>query len=153
MIEKIRCLIFGGPVGLSGQPDPDAPQAAAAALLVEAALIDGHFDDSERHTISRLLVDRFSLSADDVECLIADAEGKVSNSVELYGFARRAKDVFDQQQRIELIEMLWEVVYADGVVDEYESNLVRRLSGLLYVDDRDSGEARKRVATRLDMMP
>jgi len=150
MLERIRSLIFSPADSAPELADSGEPEAAAA-LLLEAALIDGDFDDIERETISRLLAGRFDLSANDVENLIAEAEQKVSRSVELHGFAKRAKDAFDHDGRIELIEMLWEVVYADGVIDDYEANLVRRLCGLLHVTDRDSGAARKRVVQRLDI--
>ena len=57
------------------------------------------------------------------------------------------------EERVKIIEMLWEVAYADGVVHHYEANLIRRINGLLYVSDRDSGAARKRVAARLGISP
>jgi len=151
MIERIRKLILGGGAPTNDAVDAVDAEAAAAALLVEAALIDGEFDDAERRTISELLAERFELSARDVEALILEAEATSSRAVELYGFARRAKDAFDHEGRVELIEMLWQVVYADGVVHDYEANLVRRLNGLLHVSDRESGEARKRVLERLDI--
>jgi uncharacterized tellurite resistance protein B-like protein len=151
MIDRIRNLILGGGSGEPEQANQNEPEAAAAALLVEAALIDGEFDEAERHTISQLLAERFGLATQDVEDLIIEAEAKVSQAVELHGFAKRAKDAFDHDGRIELIEMLWEVAYADGIVHDYEANLVRRLSGLLHVADRDSGAARKRVTQRLDI--
>ena len=151
MIDRIRNLIFNTAGGTPDVASPNEPEAAAAALLVEVALIDGDFDEAERKTVSQLLAGRFDLAADDIENLIIEAEEKVSQAVELHGFAKRAKDAFDHDARIELIEMLWEVVYADGVVHDYEANLVRRLSGLLHVSDRDSGAARKRVIQRLDI--
>ncbi len=150
MIDRIRNLILGSGAKVGDLSVNEEPEAAAAALLVEAALIDGEFDDAERKTISELLATRFGLSATEVESLIIEAESKVFDAVELFGFAKRAKDVFDHEARIDLIEMLWEVVYADGIVHDYEANLVRRLSGLLHVSDRDSGAARKRVTQRLD---
>jgi len=151
MINRIRNLLFSADTAALDPSDQEAPEAAAAALLVEAALVDGTFDDGERKIISKLLVDRFELSAEDVESVIGDAEARVTDAVELHGFTRRANAAFDHDGRIELIEMLWEVVYADGVVHDYEANLVRRLSGLLHVSDRDSGAARKRVVARLDI--
>ena len=61
------------------------------------------------------------------------------------------KDGFDQEERIRLIEMLWEVAYADGELHDYEASLMRRITGLLYISDRDSGEARQRVLARLGL--
>jgi uncharacterized tellurite resistance protein B-like protein len=65
--------------------------------------------------------------------------------VELSRFIRRIRDGFDHDERVEMVEMLWRVVYADGVVHDHEANLLRRVAGLLYVSDRESGEARKRA--------
>ena len=125
-------------------------ELAASALLVEAAVMDGNFDDTERATIERLLEERFDLGADEVAELIRDAEAEVEAAVEIYSLARIVKDAFDHDQRVELIEMLWAVVLADGTVDDYESNLIRRLCGQLYVTDRESGKAKKRVFKRLE---
>jgi uncharacterized tellurite resistance protein B-like protein len=70
-------------------------------------------------------------------------------SVQWNGFTSAIKDGLDHAERVQLIEMLWEVVYADGQLHDYEASLLRRVSGLLYVSDRESGEARKRVLARL----
>ena len=126
-------------------------EIAAAALLVEAALMDGQFDDDERTVVLNLLETHFDLSAEDAMELLSTAEATIDKSHEIYSFARTVKDDFDYDQRVELIEMLWKVVLADGVIDDYESNLIRRLSGLLYISDRDSGEARKRVVAELTL--
>jgi uncharacterized tellurite resistance protein B-like protein len=61
------------------------------------------------------------------------------------------KDSFDQEERVELMEMLWEVVYADGALHHLEANLMRRIAGLIFVPDRESGEARKRALSKLGL--
>ncbi|MEG3619303.1 TerB family tellurite resistance protein [Magnetovibrio sp. PR-2] len=122
-------------------------QLAAAALLVEAAVMDGNFDDDERTVVLDLLKDRFELSGEDAHALTQQAETTVAESKELYTLTRTVKDAFDHEERVEMIEMLWTVSLADGVIHDYEANLVRRVSGLLYVSDRESGEARKRALT------
>lgn len=152
MIERIRKLLLGSAEGagdgLSAVPDGDA---AAAALLVEAASIDGDFAIEERHAIAGLMARKFAMDAREIEDLIRDAEQAVEQSVDHYRFARQVKDAYDHDARVGVIEMLWEVAYADGVVHDYEANLVRRVSGLLHVPDREAGEARKRVIERLDI--
>jgi uncharacterized tellurite resistance protein B-like protein len=85
------------------------------------------------------------MHAADAEALIQEGRGAVDESTELYGMIRVVRDHLAPEERIRIIEMLWEVAYADGSVDDYEANLVRRVAGLLYVPDRDSGAARKRV--------
>jgi len=124
-------------------------QLAAAALMVEAARLDDDFDTDERARIESLLQAHFALSADEAGDLLSAGEQASHDSVEWQGFTRSIKDGFEPEERIALIEMLWEVAYADGQLHDYETSLIRRITGLLYVSDRDSGEARKRVRTRL----
>ena len=73
----------------------------------------------------------------------------MKNAGDLYTFTRVIKDKYEPKQRIALIEMLWEVAFADGNVDYYEANLISRVAGLIFVNDFDRGEARKRVMARL----
>lgn len=147
MLNRIKKLFAGAET--PAELKEDELELAAAALMVEAAVMDGTFDDDERTVVLNLLERRFDLDGTDAHQLLTDAEEAIAESNELYTLTRTIKDSFDQDQRIELIEMLWEVAYADGVVHEYESNLIRRLAGLLYVSDRDSGEARKRVMAKI----
>lgn len=126
-------------------------QLAAAALMVEAARLDDRFEATERERILGLLQNRFAMAAGDAEELLDEAERESDRSVEWQGFTRQIKDGFDYEERVALVEMLWEVVYADGELHDYEASLLRRVTGLLYVSDRDSGEARKRVLDRLGL--
>lgn len=151
MLASIKRMVFGPIVGDppdAGSDDPVA--AAAAALLIEAAVMDGHFDDGERATISRLLAEHFDLDADGVAAVVAEAEAAIANSVELFSITRVVRDDFSHDDRVRMIEMMWEVAYADGVLHDFEANLIRRVTGLLHVSDRESGEARKRALERLD---
>jgi len=131
------------------EPKRDELQAAAAALLVEAACMDGNFDEKERKSILDLIQRHFLLNSEESATLIEEAEKVVENAGELYTFARVIKARYEPKQRIEMIEMLWEVAFADGNVDHYEKNLISRIAGLIYVTDKDRGEARKRVIARL----
>jgi uncharacterized tellurite resistance protein B-like protein len=124
---------------------------AAAALLVETAVMDGDFDEAERATVATLLGERFGLDAAAAEELVGDAEARTSASLGVFRFTAAAKTHFSHDERVELIEMLWEVAYADGVLHDYEDNLLRRVAGLIYVTDRERGEARKRVLDRLGL--
>lgn len=150
MFDRLKEM-FGGDDAASESSGPrgvDELQLAAAALLVEAARMDDNFGSDEHAVIERLLRDRFSLSAEEADALVGAADKASSEAVELYGFTREIKDAFDSEERIRMIEMLWEVAYADGEVHDHEANLLRRVAGLLYVSDRDSGDARKRVLDR-----
>lgn len=151
MLERLKRL-FSEPAGPEPQPrahDFEERQLAAAALLVEAATMDGHFDAAERASVESLIRGRFQLDAATAADLLEEAERAASASVQWHGFTRAIKDGFDHAERVELIEMLWAVAYADGQLHDYEASLLRRITGLLYVTDRESGEARKRVLARL----
>lgn len=153
MWEKLRRLAqqrFGD----EAKPAPtrfEEQQVAAAALLVEAAQLDGTFEPRERDHLAGVLRDHFGLTPEDVSALIGEAEQSVAESVEWQGFTRSVKDGFDHEGRIAVIEMLWQVAYADGQLHDYEASLLRRVAGLLYVADRESGEARRRVLERLGL--
>jgi uncharacterized tellurite resistance protein B-like protein len=149
MIEHIRRLVLGFNEPMTQKHDISNSDAAAA-LLIDVACIDGDFDPAERQTITVLLAKKFDLDAREVEALINEAVVEVNKSVDHFGFARRVKEAYDHDARVDLMEMLWQVVYADGVIDDFEANLMRRLAGLLHVSDRESGDARKRVVERLD---
>ena len=153
MINRVKALFAdrsGAPEARAERHSHEELQIAAAALMVEAAQLDDVFDARERTKIRELVVARFELTSEEGENLIEAAEGRVADSIELHGFVRVVKSAFTPEERIELMEMLWEVVYADGELHHYEANLMRRLAGLLQVSDRDAGSARKRARERLD---
>ena len=122
---------------------------AAASLLVESASMDGNFDENERQCIITLLQNQFELSIEETITLIDEAEHAVEGTGQLYGFTRVVKDCYDEGDRINIIEMLWEVAYADGNADPFEKNLILRVAGLIFVSDKDKGLAKKRVMARL----
>ena len=153
MLAHIKSLIFGAAAGDILPSDADADDrvaAATAVLLIETAVMDGEFDADERATIGRLLMERFGISENGVETLMTETEQAVADSVELFSFTRVLRSDYDHADRVKMIEMMWEVAYADGVIHDYEANLIRRATGLLHVSDRESGEARKRVLEQLD---
>ena len=126
-------------------------QAAATALLVEAAMMDGVFDAAERAVICRICESHFQLSAAAAEELICDAEAAVTENPNLHRYTQAVKANFSHEERVEIIEMLWQVAYADGELHEYESNLLRRIGGLIYVSDKERGAARKRVLAQMGL--
>ena len=152
MLDRLHRLLTGrAPEAQPKAHSFEERQLAAAALMVEAATMDSAFDAAERARIGELIRERFALGADEAADLIAEAERAVAASVQWHGFTSAIKDGYDHAERVELIEMLWEVAYADGQLHDYEASLLRRIAGLLYVSDRESGEARKRVLARLGL--
>jgi len=150
MIERILGWLTGAAPNGSGGPQ-DGLQLALTALLVEAAHCDDHFDEGERSVIKQMLERRFELSHEAARALLAAGEREAGRAAELFHFTRIINERLSFEQRIELIEMLWEVAYADGVLDQYEDSLLRRVSGLIYVPDRERGMARQRVLGRLGL--
>lgn len=153
MFERLRRLLRQAdhPDARPVRHDRDERQLAAAALLVETAVMDHPLSDEERELIVDLLRRRFELDAEEAADLLAEGEAEAAGSSDLYRFTRAIKDGFDHDERVELIEMLWEVVYADRRLHDLEASLLRRVTGLLHVADRDSGEARIRVRNRLGL--
>jgi uncharacterized tellurite resistance protein B-like protein len=149
MINRIKQLLSGESADNTPEARADEVQLATAALLVESAFMDGNFDEDEMQSIQRLLTDRFNLNEEELETLVFEAEQAVAASGQLYRFTRVIKDRFDEEQRIGMIEMLWEVAFADGDADHFEQNLIQRVAGLIFVSDRDRGDAKKRVMARL----
>ena len=153
MIDRIKSLLSLGRPSASetgeGITAPADRHLALAVLMVEAAYSDGSFDAVERTTISGLAQRCFDLNETEVASLLSAAEELHRSAVDLVRFTRVVKDSFAPEERVEVIEMLWEVAYADGVLHDYEANLMRRVGGLIYVTDRDRGDARRRVLERL----
>ncbi|HVT25648.1 MAG TPA: TerB family tellurite resistance protein [Rhizomicrobium sp.] len=122
---------------------------AVAVLLVEAAHRDEQFGPEERAVIERLLTEKFALSKDECDQLISSGEATTARMVQLHPYTHAVFEQMDPEERIQLIEMLWEVAYADGVLDPEEDALIRKIGGLIYITDRDRMLARKRVLERM----
>lgn len=124
-------------------------EMSVAALLIEAARMDDTFDGAERAAIERLLAEKFDLPPAEVQELVAAAEQTVRHSTQFYPFTREICQRIDPEARAHIIEMMWEVAYADGVLDPYEDMLLRRIAGLIAVSDRDRMVARKRALEKM----
>lgn len=127
----------------------DSGRLACAALMVRAAWLDGHLDTAEERALTTLIVERFCTSEEEANNIVKEATADLDKSNDIYRYTKELRSNFDAEERLKLIEMIWEVVYADGVLHDFEATLMRRLAGLLYIDDRDSGEAKKRAKKKL----
>lgn len=151
MIGRLRHLLTQAAVPSAGRRAADELRLAAAALLVEAARMDGRIGQAERATIDGLLRQRFGLDDAEVAELIDMAEAAAMRSTQIFAFTQAVNNGYDAEERVAMIEMLWEVAYADGELHHYEANLLRRVAGLIHVPDPVSGAARKRVLARLGL--
>jgi len=111
--------------------------------------MDDRFDRAERETIVRLLIERFDLGEAEAANLLAAAERAVDRSTQLFRFSQEITRTLGIEDRARIVEMLWEVAYADGVLDPLEDTLLRRVGGLIDVSDHERGAARLRVMERL----
>ncbi len=114
-------------------------------LMIEAAYTDGKVEESELNKIKFSLVNIFSEDPKEVDLALEEAEKDKNNSKSLHHYTTFINKNFNQEKKILLIETLWEIVISDGKIHDYESNLLRRLAGLLYISDVNSGNARKRA--------
>ncbi len=115
-----------------------------AALLIHAAKIDDNYTDYEKKIISKALIDLKLTTLNESEKLIKMAEIKEQDSNQIIEFTKEIKKN-SIEFRLKIIEILWKIVYSDSVSDNYESNLIRRICGLLYVSDRDSGMIKQKI--------
>ncbi len=152
MLSKIRMFLIeqkGRASAANGVHSDEELHIAAAALMVEAARLDGDFDQDEREKISDILRRRFDLDDQSAGDIIDAAATAVDTIPEIYGFTKTIRDNFTHAERVAMLELLWEVAYADGVLHDYEASLLRQVTGLLYVTSQESGAARKRALERL----
>ena len=115
-----------------------------AALLIHAAKIDENYTDIEKKIIKKALIDLYNISSDQAEELIKHAEKKEVESNQLVEYTREIKK-HTMESRLKIIEVIWKIVYSDGVGDDYESNLIRRICGLLYISDKNNGIIKTKV--------
>ena len=114
------------------------------ALLIHAAKIDDNYTNVEKELITKALINLNSITQNEAEELLIKAEKKEQESNQIIEFTREIKKN-SLEFRLKIIEILWKIVYSDGTSDSYESNLIRRLCGLLYISDKESGMIRLKV--------
>tara|TARA_Y100000590_G_scaffold207730_1_gene235266 strand:+ start:3615 stop:4040 length:426 start_codon:yes stop_codon:yes gene_type:complete len=121
----------------------DLSLIAVASLLIHSAKIDQSFTDKEREIIKKALVE---MGADNQEIndIFVEAEKKESDSNQILDFTKQIKDIDENKKKI-IIEALWNIIYSDEQADMYETNLMRRLSGLLYLDKKVVGDIKEKV--------
>ena len=126
--------------------EPNDYRLAAAALLIHASTIDGNTSDMERERLRAILKSRFALDDAATDELIDVGTRAEHEAVDLYHFTSLINRSLDEAGRLGIVEMMWEVVFADGRVTEFEDNLMWRVADLLGVSARDRIALRQRVA-------
>jgi uncharacterized tellurite resistance protein B-like protein len=131
----------------------DDYRLAAAALLVHAATVDGEMSQSESDKLRAVIKQRFNLDDAATSELIEKATAAEHQAVDLYHFTHLLNASLDEQGRARIVEMMWEIVYADGQRDELEDNLLWRAADLLGVSPRERIELRQRIAQKAAAPP
>lgn len=112
-------------------------ELAAAVLMVEISLADSNLDDDERRLITGALQEEFQLSEEDALSILSAAEQKSDHAVSLYEFTRLINDSMSAAEKVHIIELLWQVAFADSVLDKYEEYYIRKIADLLYISHND----------------
>jgi uncharacterized tellurite resistance protein B-like protein len=120
-------------------------QLATAALLMEISRADREIDSDEREAVVRAVQRVFELDPEETRALVKLAEEEAENATSLYEFTRLINDNFDHGQKQHVVEMLWQVAFADGHADEYEVHLIRRIADLIHVPHRGFIRAKLKV--------
>ncbi len=150
MFDSLKGFLHGGVWPPTTTPK-DQLALAVAALLVEAARRDDHFDPEERSQITQILRRAYGLTPEAAAELLGTAERANAESTQLYPFTHVIVERMAPEDRVHVIEMLWETVYADGILSPDEDTLIRQIAGLIFVSDRERADAHRRVLQRLGM--
>ena len=115
-----------------------------AALLIHAAKMDENYTDAEKDIIKKALINLNKINANEADDLIKRAEKKENESNQIVEFTREIKK-YSMEYRLKIIEVIWKIVYSDGISDSYETSLIRRICGLLYIPDKENGIIKTKV--------
>ncbi len=140
MITRIR-LFFNSYLSLEEQGETrvadEIIQLAAAALLIEVSNSDFDLDETELDTITAVLRDTYQLDPIALDSLVKLANDEVDNASSLYQFTRLINDHYSYAQKIQLLDSMWQVAFADGRLDRYEEHVIRKVAELVYLSHSD----------------
>jgi uncharacterized tellurite resistance protein B-like protein len=148
MLDTLKSFLSEFGEGTKPVPlfEPGDYRLAAAALLIHVMTIDGQEKESEHERLRAILKTRFDLDDAQTDILIEAATAADREAIDLYRFTSLLNRSLDEAGRLRIVEMMWEIVYADGKVNEFEDNVVWRAADLLGISSRDRIEMRRRVS-------
>lgn len=120
-------------------------RVATCALFVELARIDEEFSPAELEAILSILNEKYGLSKDHAQTLLAETEKELEESVDLWQFSNRINRNYSMAEKLEIVEMLWRIVYVDGKMDQYEHYLMNKLKNLLHLTHKQLIDAKLKV--------
>ena len=132
-----------------GNVDPERQlQLAAAALMVEVMRVDDRKTDEEIETVLGAMMKKFSIERSEAETLLELATGELHESTDYHQFTSLINNGYDQDQKMLIIEFLWQIAYADGELDMYEEHVIRKVADLIYVSHKDFIRLKEKVRNR-----
>ena len=143
MFDKLKS-IFDKKIE-EGNEQFDTIQIAISTLMIQTAVYDGIFDEKEKSEILELIKKYFELTEDQKLSLFKIAMKVNDNSNDMQQFTRVLNTNLSEDEKLNIIEMLWKIIISDGHIDDYENALIRKISGLLYISDRDVGRIKKEL--------
>tara|TARA_B110000459_G_C16514975_1_gene449765 strand:- start:151 stop:591 length:441 start_codon:yes stop_codon:yes gene_type:complete len=136
LISNIK-QFFASEITDPGGDEKHQQNLAAASLMVEVMVIDRDISDKELTAIKNIIEDQFNLKNNEIEKLLELAKDEVSEATSLYQFTRLINDQFDQKKKNDLISNLWQIAFADNVLDKHEEAIIRRIADLIHVSHSD----------------
>ena len=127
---------------------PNNKNVLIVALLIHAAKIDENYTENEKKIIKKVIIDLNKINSDQADELLKLAEKKEEESNQIIEFTKEIKK-YSIEFKLKIVEIIWKIVYSDGTSDDYESNLIRRICGLLYISDKDNGIIKAKVQNLL----
>ena len=148
MLQSLKNL-FAGDQDLNIEND-NREIDLLSGLMIEAANTDGEITQEELNKISYSLINIFKEDPQDVEESLNKAFENKDNSRSLYYYTSKLNKSYSDEKKIKLIEVLWQIILADNEIHDFETNLIRRLAGLLYISDVECGNAKIRAAQKVE---
>ncbi|MEE4263654.1 MAG: TerB family tellurite resistance protein [Desulfobacteraceae bacterium] len=148
MINSLKRFFNQSAVGSAKKPgrDPEHDvRVATCALFLEMARIDEKFTAEEMDTVLSIMKEKYGLSGEHADALVAEADRELEDSVDLWQFARLINENYSIDEKMEIIETLWQMVYVDGKMDEYEHYLMGKLKNLLRLSQDQLIDAKLKV--------
>ena len=126
-------------------PEFDESQLATTSLMILTAKYDGEFDEVEKAEILKMISDFYSFDNNKIDRIFETALSLTEKANDIHQFTSELNKSLNDDEKLSIIKMLWKIVIADGRIDDYENALIRKISGLLYVDDVKVGQIKKQL--------
>ena len=146
MLQSLKNIFAGDQILNSDNENKEID--ILSGLMIEAANTDGEVTQEELNKISNSLINIFKEDPKAVEVSLTKAFENKDNSKSLYYYTSKLNKFYSNENKIQLIEVLWEIILADNEIHDFENNLIRRLAGLLYISDVECGNAKIRASKK-----